>query len=329
MQEPTVTLVPPTAGLEELIAKAKAFAQSSKAPATHRAMKSDFKDFENWESQHYFPTQTTPPVPEVIALYLADRASTLSPQTLTRRLTAISLALRASGYDGPSPASTKHPLVGAVLRGIRRTKGVAPGPNQKDPLLTAQVKQLVSTCGNSLRDKRDRALILTGFAGGGIRRAQLAAIDLSSLEFREDSGVIYHAGRSKTDQEGIGRKVGIPWGADPETCPVRALAQWLEASCIRSGPVFRAINQRGRIAETALNPASVNLIVKRSARLAGLNAEALGAHSLRSGFCTQASFTMSDRAIMKQSGHKTSKSLDRYVRIAGLFAGDVAGSLGI
>ena len=210
-------------------------------------MESSWNDVESWTQQHNLPSLINAPSPEAIALYLTDKASSLSPQTLTKKLSCVTQALRAAGYQGPSPASTRHPLVGAVLRGIRRTKGVTPGPNRKDPLLTEQIRLLVATCSETLQGIRDRAILLVGFAGGGIRRAELAAADFDQFEFCE-AGLIYHQGRSKNDQEGIGRKVGIPWGADPETCPVRALQRWLEASCIAAGPVFRAINQRGRIA---------------------------------------------------------------------------------
>ena len=143
--------------------------------------------------------------------------------------------------------------------------------------------------------------------------------------------MVHHQGRSKTDQEGIGRIIGIPFGSNPATCPVTAMRRWLEASQITSGPVFRPVRVRGGrqvVDDCALNPASVNYIVKRAARRAGLNDELFGAHSLRSGFCTQASLQVSDRLIARQSGHKSTKSLDRYVRLAGVFRENAADSLG-
>jgi len=330
MQKAEFSLVPQSAGLAELIVKAQNLAAASRAESTRRAMESSWNDVESWTQQHNLPSLINAPSPEAIALYLTDKASSLSPQTLTKKLSCVTQALRAAGYQGPSPASTRHPLVGAVLRGIRRTKGVTPGPNRKDPLLTEQIRLLVGTCGDTLQGIRDRAIILVGFAAGGVRRAQLSSADAAQFEFCE-AGLIYHQGRSKNDQEGIGRKVGIPWGADPETtCPVRALQRWLQASCVTAGPIFRAINQRGRIADGALHPDSVNQIVKRHARLAGLDAESVGAHSLRSGFCTQASRNgASDHAIMRQSGHKCQKSLAQYVREARAFEDNASGSLGI
>lgn len=237
--------------------------------------------------------------------------------------------MRAAGFNGLSPASTRQPIVRQVLRGIRRTRGVKPGPNQKQPLLTSQIRQLVETCGDDLQGLRDRSLILTSFSAGGLRRVSAAAVTVESLEFC-DAGMIHHQGRSKTDQEGIGRIIGIPFGSNPATCPVTAMRCWLEASQITSGPVFRAVRLRKRrqvVDDCALNPASVNYIVKRAARRAGLDDGLFGAHSLRSGFCTQASLQVSDRLIARQSGHKGTKSLDRYVRLAGVFRENAAASL--
>lgn len=331
MQIPASSVVLPAAGFEELIAKAQRLAEASQAESTRRAMQSSWNDVEAWCSQRGLPSLTVAPSPEVVALYLADRADSLSPQTLTKRLTSITQTLRAAGFDGLSPASTRQPIVRKVLRGIRRTKGVAPGPNQKQPLLAGQIRQLVETCGDDLQGLRDRSLILTAYSAGGLRRVNAVAVTVESLEFC-DAGMVHHQGRSKTDQEGIGRIIGIPLGSNPATCPVTAMRRWLEAAHITSGPVFRPVRLRqGRqiVEARALNPASVNYIVKRAARRAGLDDALFGAHSLRSGFCSQASLQVSDRLIAKQSGHKGTKSLDRYVRLAGAFRENAANSLGL
>jgi len=41
--------------------------------------------------------------------------------------------------------------------------------------------------------------------------------------------------RSKTDQEGAGRKIGIPYGSYPWTCPVRTVHTCLELAGISEG----------------------------------------------------------------------------------------------
>lgn len=65
------------------------------------------------------------------------------------------------------------------------------------------------------------SLLLIGFAGA-FRRAELVALDIDAVEFTRD-GLVVTISRSKTDQEGAGRKVGIPYGSNPDTCPVRSL----------------------------------------------------------------------------------------------------------
>ena len=57
---------------------------------------------------------------------------------------------------------------------------------------------------------------------------------MADLQFTSD-GLGATLRRSKTDQEGEGRKVGIPYGSNPETCPVRAMRAWLEGTAIESG----------------------------------------------------------------------------------------------
>jgi hypothetical protein len=56
--------------------------------------------------------------------------------------------------------------------------------------------------------RRRPRLLLVGFAGA-FRRSELAALDVADLQFTSD-GLVVTLRRSKTDQEGEGRKVGIP-----------------------------------------------------------------------------------------------------------------------
>jgi integrase len=59
---------------------------------------------------------------------------------------------------------------------------------------------------------RDRALVLLGFAGA-FRRSELVALDLGDCTFGKD-GLTVTLRRSKTDQDGAGRRIGIPYGSD-------------------------------------------------------------------------------------------------------------------
>jgi integrase len=323
MQAQVCSLVPQAPSLADLIEKAQTFVASAKAPATLRAYRSDWHDFESWCQFHDLPS--LPSTPDTVALYIADRASTLAAGTITRRLTSITKAHRAAGYND-SPATTKHFIVGETLAGIRRVLGTA--PHGKDPLLADDIRRIVAACPEKLLGVRDRALVLVGFAGA-FRRSELARIEVGDLAFHRD-GVVIDLRRSKTDQEGAGRQVGLPFGASPETCPVRALQLWLMDSGITAGPVFRYVSRYGRVAKHGLNRDSIGRLLKRAAVRAGMKVERLGGHSLRAGHVTQAARNgVAERVIMQQTGHKTVATLRRYIRKGEIFRENAAAGLGI
>ena len=136
--------------------------------------------------------------------------------------------------------------------------------------------------------------------------------------------------RSKTDQEGQGSRVALPFGSHPETCPVRAYRDWIGASGIREGAVFRGLNNRCQIISARLDSNSVAAIVKRAARRAGLDPAGYAGHSLRAGFCTQAYLNGApELAIMRQSRHKSLATMRKYVRDRNLFRDNPAAKLGL
>jgi hypothetical protein len=150
---------------------------------------------------------------------------------------------------------------------------------------------------------RDRALILLGFTGA-MRRSELVGLDVSDLA-QSVEGLTITIRKSKTDQLQAGRKVGIPFGAKAETCPVRAVKAWLEASKTLDGPVFRSVNKHGQVLDTRLCDRAVAEVVKRSLKATGRNSRGYSGHSLRAGLVTQAAISgVSERAIQDQSGHK-------------------------
>jgi integrase len=121
-----------------------------------------------------------------------------------------------------------------------------------------RVKAMVRACSDTISGKRDRTLLLLGFAGA-FRRSELVALDVEHLEETAEGLRVRIAG-SKTDQEGKGETIAIARGA--EACPVRALRDWLEAAGIESGPVFRPINKARTVGDQRLTDRSVADIVK-------------------------------------------------------------------
>jgi len=180
----------------------------------------------------------------------------------------------------------------------------------------------------SLIGVRDRALLLVGFAGA-FRRSELVSLDVADVAFGAD-GLIVQLRRSKTDQEGEGRKVGLPFGSNPLTCPVRAVRAWLDVAVIVRGPIFRPVDRHGNVAGTQLTDQSVALVVKRCAKAAGLDPRRYAGHSLRSGLATAAAMAdVSERAIMAQTGHKSLPMVRRYIRDGSLFRRNAAAAVGL
>ena len=274
MQPHVYALVSNPASLEELIQKAKTFAAAAKAPATLKAYRNDWRDFESWCRDHQLPS--LPSTPETVALYIANRASTLASGTITRRLTSITKVHQAAGFTD-SPATTRHFVVGETLKGIRRTIGTA--QHGKDPLLSADIRRIVAARREGLIGLRDSAIVLVGFAGE-FRRSELALINICDLTFSAD-GIVVTVRKSKTDQESAGREVGLPFGTSQETCPVRSLQQWLDKAGIREGPVFRSVGRYGHVSRRGLHKDSIGKLLKRAAARAGMSVDPLGGHSLR------------------------------------------------
>jgi integrase len=307
----------PQAPLSEQV---RGYIRASKAENTLRGYKHDWGEFCAWcQTRGVAPL---PADPQCVAAYIAECAGRLKPGSIQRRLNAISEAHKAVGLESPTRAAT----VRNVMKGIRRTKGTA--PRQKAAALTEDVRAMVRAVDAGIIGTRDRALILLGFAGA-FRRSELVALNAEDCAFGKD-GLVVNLRRSKVDQEAEGRRIGIPFGANPETCPVRNLQSWMEAAGIASGPLFRSINRHGKLRARRLSGIDVARIVKKLAKRAGLDGAKYGAHSLRAGHATSAAIAgASERSIMAQTGHRSVQMVRRYIREGSLFRENSAGKLGL
>jgi site-specific recombinase XerD len=307
------------AELTEALELARDFAKASKAPATQAAYSSDFRIFEAWCRAR--GVSALPAAAAAVAAFLADEANAgKRASTLGRRLAAIRYFHRAAGHDTP----TGDEKVKAVLSGIRRTIGAA--PVRKKAATADIVLGMVGGKGESLRELRDRAILLLGFAGA-FRRSELVALNVDDLE-ETPEGMLVTLRRSKTDQEGLGRCVAIPRGEI--ACPVVALGTWLTAAGITEGPIFRRIfNRRAqRVTDRRLAPRNVAAIVKAGAAKLGFDPATFGGHSLRAGFVTSAVKRGANLIkITDVTGHKSLEMLKTYSRDAEAFVGHAGAGL--
>lgn len=299
--------------------RAKEFAAQAKAANTLRAYRSDWQDFTGWCEAHDLPA--LPAAEETVALYVADLAERVRTSTIQRRLSAIAQAHKTAGHASPTRGR-----VSLVWQGIRRAKGTA--QKGKAPARTEEIRAMVATLDRDPAGVRDRALLLLGFAAA-LRRSELVGLDAADLAFAHD-GLTVTLRRSKTDQEGAGQKVGVPYGSHPETCPVRAVRAWLEAAGIVGGPVFRSIDRWGHVGDGRLSDRGVALVVKRAAERAGLDPDAYAGHSLRAGLATAAAAAgVNERVIAQQTRHKSLPMLRRYIREGSLFRENAAAEVGL
>ena len=259
--------------------QARAYARAATSEATRKAYRADMDAWRAWAASHQTPAM--PCVPEMLAVYLGSMAADHKPASIARRLAAICSAHRMAGYEPPR----RHAAVRAVIAGIRRTLGVR--QHQAKPITPEALRAAVEKA-----SPRDRALLLLGFAGA-FRRSELVALDVADLTWSPE-GLAVTLRRSKTDQDGEGRVVGIP-----RVIATQAVEQWIAGRT--AGRVF------------PITAGMVGRIVKR------LLGEEYSAHGLRSGFCTAAALAGKDAlAIQRQTGHKSLVQLAKYCR-PGLF----------
>ncbi|WP_025591964.1 site-specific integrase [Agrobacterium tumefaciens] len=240
-----------------------------------------------------------------------------APDTVRRRLASWSTLTKWRGVSGEfaSPA-----LKQAIRLAVRATP--RPRKRKSAKAVTGDVlaKLLTSCSTKSLRDLRDRAILMVAFASGGRRRSEIAGLRKEQL--REEPSIerpdgpplpslSILLGRTKTsgvDHDELVYLTGRP---------VEALTAWMEVAGIRSGSIFRKIDRWGNLSSRPLDPKSVNDVVKHRAALAGLDPREFSAHGLRSGYLTEAA----NRGIplpeaMEQSRHRSVQQASSYYNSA-------------
>ena len=304
---PTVNMMPSVLRVD-----VQRLISASLSEGTKRGYRHDIDQFEAWGG-------TIPASPETIAAHLAHLSSTHKTATIVRRVTALSKAHEAIGAPNP----TKSEIVKATMRGIKRTIGTA--SREAKPVLREDLFQMLECMGDSTKEKRDKAILLLGFAGA-FRRSELIGLNVADIEHVRQ-GIIVTLRRSKTDQTGAGYRLGIPFGRS-RWCPIKHLTDWLDHAKIENGPIFRGINRHGHVADQRLSGEAVSIIVKERAEAAGFDPNAYSGHSLRAGLATSAVIAgVSTLSIRRTTRHASDQMLARYVRVGDMFTDNAAGAV--
>jgi integrase len=304
---------------------AEAYARMAKADNTRRAYRAAVRAWCDWCHKRGLPSLPASGA-DVAAFLASERGRGLTPETLKLRRAAIRYLHRAAGCAVP----TDDVAVSETLAGIRRQAARQGQTPRKKVAATAGIlRQILAPIPDDLRGMRDRALLLTGFAGA-LRRSELAAIHVEQLE-KTERGMRLTLPQTKGSQtEAV--TVPLPYG-QTELCPVRSLTAWLVAAGITSGPVFRRIwlpkktlagqpSHLPRIGVQPITPWAVAAIVKSRAQEAGFGGRDFGGHSLKRGALTTGMDRGEHPAKLKRLGrHKSFDVLGEYLEFGDLFEG--------
>jgi integrase len=157
-----------------------------------------------------------------------------------------------------------------LAAGIRRVKGVRRiGVRVGNWLSAEQSKQLLARADqDSLRGKRNYAMLAV-LIGCGLRRGELLALRVNSIQLREEHWVI----ADLLGKAGHIRTVPVPGWVKV------AIDKWKEASGVTEGTLFRSINKTGRVWGTGMTAKVLWEVVRAAATQAEI--AKLAPHDLR------------------------------------------------
>jgi site-specific recombinase XerC len=202
--------------------------------------------------RRYWPSMPDPAIilpapPEQVYLLMVARATRRG--TIRRRIDLFCRAISDRAF------ATKY------RQALLTVHRVSPQPELQRELpagLPAPVELLrvAAACPDDHAGLRDRALFLLR-AAGGLRPPALMTLDVEHICFAETA-----ASLTIDTKRGVYR-ISIPCGTTPSLCPVQALRDWLHASGVQFGPVFRQISKAGKIGPHRLAKGAFRQIVRR------------------------------------------------------------------
>ena len=267
---------------------------------TERAIRSDLGIYAEWCADREL--RALPASAETVAAFVDSMAETRSPATVRRYVASIAVAHKAIGC-GKTLAS---PVVRLALKRMHRRKGRR--QVQARGLTWPLRKRLLEAAGDRLIDDRNRALLAVAY-DAMLRRAELAALEVSDLFVEMSGDATLLVRRSKTDTEGRGEMVYLACDT------LRLVRVWLERSGITDGRLFRSVHKCGTLGER-LDPSQVPRIFKGMACRAELPdalVEGLSGHSARVGAAQDMIAAGIELPAILQAGRwKTTSMVNRY-----------------
>ena len=299
---------------QQLIQRASETLTRDLAHTTRTAYAQDWDDFSQFAQN--LSQSTLPAKPEIFIVYLQtmiDRG--LAMNTIRRRIAAI----RYYHFENNQVSPTDNVLSQKMIRAT--TRQVGNYVTQKQALIAQDLKKVIDHLDSShLTGLRDRSMLLLGFAGA-FRRSEVVGLRYENLFFMGDNLRI-HLLKSKTDQEQSGLDKPILAEVNSPYCPVNALREWLQASHIHSGYIYRRI-RRGNCLDLNIDKplSSVAYVttLKKHCEAIGMDTTHIAGHSLRSGFVTSAALQGRDALQIAEITKQDIRTVQKYMRKAKMF----------
>ena len=217
------------------------------------------------------------------------------PSTVNRMLASLRGVLKETWRLGQMDAETYRRAIDVPnVRGSVLPRGRA--------LESDELGALFRTCTNdpTAMGRRDAAMLAV-FYGTGMRRAELAGLDVNDLDPEDGSIRILHAKRNKERTVYLSADV------------VALLEAWLDTRGREAGPAFNPIRQNGEIPVTRLRGESIGYILRSRQKQAGI--ASMSPHDLRRSFVTSLLDAGVDLfTVQNLAGHADAVSTARYDR---------------
>jgi site-specific recombinase XerD len=280
------------------------------APSTIRAYKTNFENFISFCEK--IGECALPADSNIVGQYVKK----ISDGHLKSNSIRIAVAAIATIHKlNQAPDPTQHPDVRLEVRRMYRTLGRE--CKQAYGITNITLHKMLNATDSNLRGIRDRALLLIAY-DSLCRRSELVSLQVEDLIINDnlpDPSFKLRLRRSKTDQDAKGRWLYL--GVESQ----KALTDWLKASSIQSGKIFRGIRKKGELSD-GLNSSHINRIFKRLAKISKLDPsviQQISGHSMRVGaaedlLLSGASLPM----IMNRGRWSKTDTVMRYVESAGL-----------
>ncbi|MDY6789878.1 MAG: tyrosine-type recombinase/integrase [Thermodesulfobacteriota bacterium] len=223
--------------------------------------------------------------------------------TIRHRLKALGWIHRINNFSDPGASEKIADLLRAAKR-IESKSGRV--PKKSRPITQDILEKMVAQINRKTKTGiRNAAILMFAFYSGGRRQSEVAGAKFEFLT-KIWGGYTYLLHRSKTDQNGIGRKKLL------RSRPARYLTKWIKAGNITDGYLFRRI-MGNRVTEKPISNQAVNYIVKKYIEAIGEDPEYYSAHGLRRGFITTcARKKIPTEDIMQLTDHKNFNTIYGY-----------------